>query len=74
MRLGMTQESLGELAGLDSRFIRRIEAAQVHMVLETLLRLAAALDVKPGTLLRQTTRVARRPGRPNARRGGVGCG
>lgn len=66
VRLGLTQEALAEAAGIDSRFVRRVEAARVHMVLDTLFRLAEALAVRPGTLLRPAARISRRPGRPSA--------
>jgi transcriptional regulator with XRE-family HTH domain len=66
--LGLTQEQLSELTGFDVRFLSRIERGQVHMRIETLLRLAESLGVKPQTLLRASVLVPRRPGRPKTKR------
>jgi transcriptional regulator with XRE-family HTH domain len=66
--LGLTQERLSEIAGFDVRFLQRIERGDVHMRIETLLRLAAAVGVRPETLLRASALEPARPGRPRARR------
>jgi transcriptional regulator with XRE-family HTH domain len=67
-RLGLTQEELGELAGLEWRFVQRIEAGARRLLLESLVRIAEGLGVQPGRLLQPTAPARRRPGRPPARR------
>jgi transcriptional regulator with XRE-family HTH domain len=67
-KLGLTQENLGEVTGFDIRFIQRLERGRINFSIETLVRLAAALEVPPGLLLRKTKLNPPVPGRP-ARRG-----
>lgn len=66
--LGLTQEGLSEITGFDVRFVQRIERGDVHMRIETLLRLADAVGVKPETLIRASVLEPARPGRPRAKR------
>ena len=47
----LTQESLANRAGLALRHLQKIEAAQVNLTIETLAKIAAALDVDPKELL-----------------------
>lgn len=63
-RQQLTQEALAELAGMDARFLQRVERGQVNMRLETLLRLAEALGVPLVRLLRRASLPAPTPGRP----------
>lgn len=63
-RKALTQEALAEAAGFDSRFLQRVERGEVNMRLETLARLATALGVPPGGLLKAAALPAARPGRP----------
>lgn len=66
MRLGWTQQDLEERTGFDIRFVQRIERGKVSMRVETLVRLAAALGVSPGVLLRRARLPRARPGRPRS--------
>ncbi|NPV89140.1 helix-turn-helix transcriptional regulator [Coprothermobacteraceae bacterium] len=44
---GFTQEELAHRARLASRHLQKIEAAQVNITLETLVKLARALNIDP---------------------------
>lgn len=46
----MTQEELGLAAGLDAAVISRIEAGQREPRVKNIVRIAKALDAKPGDL------------------------
>jgi transcriptional regulator with XRE-family HTH domain len=50
-QLSWSQEQLAELANLDRTYISAIERAQGNPSLESLLKLANALDVRVGQLL-----------------------
>ena len=63
----MTQDQLAEAAGLDVRFIRRVERGSVNLRFDTVVRLAEALDVEPGALLRKVKVTTPKPGRPRKR-------
>jgi transcriptional regulator with XRE-family HTH domain len=67
-QLGLTQEALAELAGMDVRFLQRLESGSVNMRLETLLRVAEPLGVTAARLLRPAVLPAGVPGRPSRRR------
>jgi transcriptional regulator with XRE-family HTH domain len=67
-RREQTQEQLAEAAGLDVRFIRRVERGSVNLRFDTVVRLAEALDVEPGALLRKVKVAAAKPGRPRKKR------
>ncbi len=67
-RRGLTQEQLAEQAGVDERYLRRLEAATVNLTVVQLGRLAKALDVPPGLLLRKAQMPKRKPGRPKKSR------
>ena len=58
----LTQERLGEHAGVHRTFITQMEKGETSPTLWTILRLARGLDVTPGTpvdgLLDQPTRPA----------------
>jgi transcriptional regulator with XRE-family HTH domain len=49
----LTQEGLGERAGMDRQAINRIEQGPASPRLDTLIRLAAALDVPLAELVRE---------------------
>jgi transcriptional regulator with XRE-family HTH domain len=67
-RKELTQEDLMGLTKFDPRFIRLIERGQGNMTIETLVRLAKALEVSPAALLRPRTLAPPRPGRPPKKR------
>lgn len=48
--VGITQEKLGEKAGLSYKFIGEIERGQVNVSLDSLAKIAEALMVKVGDL------------------------
>jgi transcriptional regulator with XRE-family HTH domain len=54
-KLGLTQAQLAERAGLDSVYLSQLERGQRLPSLQSLLRLAALLKVKPGNLLDDTS-------------------
>ncbi|CAN7620458.1 helix-turn-helix transcriptional regulator [Pseudoduganella sp. LjRoot289] len=51
LQAGFSQETLGDLAGLDRTYISSCERGRRNATLEALHKLAAALDVSPSTLL-----------------------
>ncbi|AUX28075.1 MULTISPECIES: helix-turn-helix domain-containing protein [Sorangium] len=61
---GMTQEGLAEAAELDLRTLQDIEGMRQSVSLGTLVRLANALDVSPGVLLRPAEMPEIKRGRP----------
>jgi len=67
-RRGLTQEGLAEVAEIDLRFLQKIETGKTNLSLDVLLRLSAALQVKPGVLLRKTAFMKPRRGRPPKRK------
>ncbi len=46
---GITQEELGERASLNYKFIGELERGRVNVSLDSLVKLASALDVTPGS-------------------------
>ena len=48
----LSQEALGDLAGLHATFIGRLERGSQNVSLKTIQKLARALKVKPGDLFR----------------------
>ena len=69
-RRGLSQERFAEVAGLDFRFTQRVERGRLNFSIETLVRLAAALDTTPGALLRPAKLAPPTPGRPRKKRAG----
>ena len=63
---GLTQEELSEATGLEMRFLQRVERGKVNISIETLVRLANALEVPPARLLRRMRLGPAVPGRPRA--------
>jgi transcriptional regulator with XRE-family HTH domain len=49
--LGLTQEGLGQLAGVDRTFVTALETGKRNPSFWTIVRVATGLDVEPGTLL-----------------------
>jgi len=64
VRRELTQEQFAELGGLDARFLRRVERGTVNLRFDTIVRLADALGVEPGMLLRRVKLVTPKAGRP----------
>lgn len=50
--MGVSQEALGHVAGLDRTYIGGIERGERNISLANVVRLAHALEVDPGSLLR----------------------
>ena len=71
-RNGLTQEALAEVAGIDVRYLQRVEKGQTNLSLAVLLALATALGLEPGELFLPAERPPARRGRPGHRsRGGA---
>lgn len=71
-RLDLTQEGLAESLKLkDERYIQRIEAGTVNIGLVMLAKLASALSVTPGSLLRKARLPPSKRGRPEGSGSGV---
>ena len=62
-----TQQELEALTGLDVQYIRKIEGGRVNITIDTLRRLANALGVLPGVLVRKAKLSPAKPGRPRKR-------
>lgn len=65
LRRGWSQEALAEAAGMDVTALARLERAEVSLWLHTLLRVARALGVQPGALLKPAKFSRQKPGRPS---------
>lgn len=63
----MTQQQLEAATGLTVQRIRKIERGQANITMDTLARLANALGVPPGALLRKAKLTPAKPGRPRKR-------
>ncbi|HSO00729.1 MAG TPA: helix-turn-helix transcriptional regulator, partial [Candidatus Nanopelagicales bacterium] len=61
---GLTQDALGEAAGLSLNYVQEIEAASKAVSLPALVALANALDVGPPDLLQPAEMPAVKRGRP----------
>ena len=62
--LGLTQQELAERAGVDLRYLQKVEAAEVDFRVTLLPTLAGALEQRPELLLETATLVRRGPRRP----------
>lgn len=51
-RAGISQEHLADLAGLDRTYISGVERGKRNISLENICRIAKALNVDPGNLLK----------------------
>jgi transcriptional regulator with XRE-family HTH domain len=56
----MTQEELADRAGLSARYLGSIERAEVSVTITILERVAKALGIDPGELIRAPARRQRR--------------
>jgi transcriptional regulator with XRE-family HTH domain len=65
--LTITQQDLEAQTGLSVQSIRKIERGKTNITLDTLRRLANALDVAPNVLLRRAKLPPAKPGRPRKR-------
>ncbi|XXY43969.1 helix-turn-helix transcriptional regulator [Sorangium sp. So ce260] len=68
---GIAQERLAEAAGIELRAMQAIEVGRQSMSLATLVRLANALHVSPGVLLRSAAMPEIKRGRPRKRPAGT---
>jgi transcriptional regulator with XRE-family HTH domain len=68
IKAGLTQEQLGEKAGIDPRYVQDVERARSNISMAVFIGLADALGVAPSRLLRPTDLPPARPGRPRSRR------
>ena len=64
LQRGLSQAQLAERADLELRQLQRIEQAVTNFGVVTLVRLAEALGVRPGSLVRRAPLPAARKGRP----------
>ena len=48
---GLSQHKLAEIAGLDKNYITESERGFINPTLETILKIARALDIEPGELV-----------------------
>ena len=53
--LGITQEKLAERAGLHTTYVSSVERGERNVSLHNILRLASAVEVDPGDLVRGLT-------------------
>jgi transcriptional regulator with XRE-family HTH domain len=66
--LGLTQEQLGEAAGISYRYLQDIERGRKNITVETLVRLARALRARSIQLMRVARLQAPQVGRPRKSR------
>lgn len=64
VRLGLSQEALAEAAQISTGFLQRLERGRTNVGIVVLVRLADALGVEPGALLRHAALPPATPGRP----------
>lgn len=48
---GLSQEKLGEVAGLDRSYVSLVERGMVNPTVTTVVRLATAIGINPGDVL-----------------------
>ena len=63
-KLGVTQEELSEATGLQYRYLQDVEHGRSNISIATLVRLAEALRVSAGYLLRKARLPKAKRGRP----------
>ena len=73
-KLGWTQKQLAEKLDVALRYLQRIEGGKVNVGLVALARLAEALGVPPGLLIRKATLPEVRVGRPKGKGSAEGAG
>ena len=74
LRAQLTQEALAEIAEMDARFVQRVETGEIDLRIGTLVRLASALNVRPPVLLKSSSPIRRRAGRPSVKSKTAGVG
>ncbi len=67
VRLGLSQEALAEAADISTGFLQRLERGKTNVGVVVLVRLADALGVEPGVLLRRAELPEVTRGRPRKR-------
>lgn len=75
LRKGWTQEQLAEAAEIENRYVQTLESGAANPSAVVLMKVARALETKPGSLFRAADLPPRREGRPSAkmpRKGGTG--
>jgi transcriptional regulator with XRE-family HTH domain len=66
---GVTQEELAGLLAMDPRDLRRVEAGETNVTIDTIVRIANTLNVAVAGLFSEPTGAASRdPGRPSRTR------
>lgn len=65
--LSLTQEQLGEAAGITYRYLQDIEGGRKNLTIDTLVKLARALGVPPLQLMQTARLLPARVGRPRQR-------
>ena len=63
----LTQQELEDATGIGVQYIRRIERGTVNLRVDTIVRIANALGVQPGVLLRRAKLRPAKAGRPRKR-------
>jgi transcriptional regulator with XRE-family HTH domain len=61
-RFGLSQEALADLAGLHRTYVGSVERGEYNISIDNIERLARALGIEPGDLLRKQS-VARNSGK-----------
>lgn len=59
-RRGLSMNSVAERAGLSQQMVSYVERQMRNPTLETMLRIAAALDIDPVELLRRAVKAAKK--------------
>ncbi|WP_437671201.1 helix-turn-helix domain-containing protein [Sorangium sp. So ce131] len=75
VRSGLSQEALAKTTGISTGFLQRVERGKTNLGVVILVRLADALGVAPGVLMRRATlpeATVGRPRRARAKRGSSG--
>jgi transcriptional regulator with XRE-family HTH domain len=67
-RAGMTQAQLAETAGLDLRFLQKVERGATNLSVLVVVALADALGVLPGSLFKKAVLPKGQRGRPRKKR------
>jgi transcriptional regulator with XRE-family HTH domain len=68
VRQGLSQEALAEAADISTGFLQRVERGKTNLGIVVLVRLADALGVEPGVLLRRAALPEVTRGRPRKAR------
>ncbi|WP_437945295.1 helix-turn-helix transcriptional regulator [Sorangium sp. So ce296] len=68
VRSGLSQEALAKATGISTGFLQRVERGKTNLGVVILVRLADALGVAPGVLMRRATLPEATVGRPRRAR------